>query len=104
MQKHPRRDDTIEVVTGRDRGKKGKVLSVLTEKDRIFVQGINFMKKALRPTKDNPKGGIHQVEGSIHVSNVRLICPRCNKPTRVRGEKRKDGKRVRVCRKCGEEL
>ena len=103
MARHPRRDDQIVVVTGRDKGKKGKVLSVLTDKGRIYVQGIHFVKKALRPTKDNPKGGIHQVEGSIHISNVQLICPRCNKPTRIRREKRKDGKRVRICKKCGEE-
>ena len=99
-----RRDDNVLVIAGREKGKKGKVLQVRLDSDRLIIQGVNFMKKALRPSRDFPQGGVQQVEGSLHISNVKLICPRCNNPTRAHRIKRADGKRVRVCKKCKEEL
>ena len=99
-----RRGDTVEVISGRDRGKRGKVLSRFTSSDRLLVQGVHFVKKAMRRTQEAPQGGIQQVEASIHLSNCVLVCPRCHKKSRVRKEKRADGKRVRLCKKCGEEL
>ncbi|MBI2871544.1 MAG: 50S ribosomal protein L24 [Candidatus Omnitrophica bacterium] len=99
-----RRDDLVQILSGRDKGKKGKILQVMPAKARVVVQGIHFVKRAMRPSKDFPQGGIQTIEGSIHISNVVLVCPRCSKGTRARRERRPDGNRVRVCKKCGEEV
>jgi large subunit ribosomal protein L24 len=99
-----RRDDTVKVISGRDKGKKGKVLRVVQASDRILVQGIHFVKKAMRPSKDNPQGGIHQVETTVHISNVMVVCPQCNKPSRVGRKRQKDGKLARICKKCKGEV
>ena len=96
-----RKNDLVEVISGRDKGKRGKVLVVLPEKARLLVQGVNFIK---RHTKPNPsrqiKGGVVEREASVHASNVQLVCPECGKPTRVGRRLRGDGRKVRICRKC----
>jgi large subunit ribosomal protein L24 len=96
-----RRNDNVVVVTGKDRGKRGRVLKVLPERNRLVVEGVNFIK---RHTKPNPqrqiKGGVVEREASLHASNVQLVCPECGKPTRIGRKILGDGRKVRICRKC----
>ena len=96
-----RKNDLVEVITGRDRGKRGKVLQVLPEKGRVIVQGVNFIKRHTRPNPQrNIKGGIVEREASLHASNVQLVCPECSKMTRIGHKILGDGRKVRICRKC----
>lgn len=98
-----RKDDKVKVLTGKDRGAEGAVLRALPEQQRVVVEKVNMITKAQRPTQTNPQGGLAHMEAPIHVSNVMLVCPKCGKPTRV-NVKREDGKKVRVCKKCGADI
>jgi large subunit ribosomal protein L24 len=98
-----KRGDRVRVITGKDKGKEGKVLRAFPEKQRVLVEGVNIIKKHARPTQKSPQGGIREIEGSVHVSNVMLVCPSCSEPTRV-GHFREDGVRLRVCKKCGKQV
>jgi large subunit ribosomal protein L24 len=96
-----RKNDTVLVVTGRDRGKRGRVLRVVPAKDRVIVEGVNFIKRHTRPNPQrNVKGGIVEREAPLHASNVQLLCPECGKQTRVGRKRLDDGRRVRFCVKC----
>jgi large subunit ribosomal protein L24 len=96
-----RKNDTVLVVTGRDRGKRGRVLRVVPARDRVIVEGVNFIKRHTRPNPQrNVKGGIVEREAPLHASNVQLLCPECGKQTRVGRKLLDDGRRVRVCVKC----
>ncbi len=97
-----RKNDTVLVITGKDKGKKGKVRSAYPEKERIMVEGINFTKRHMRATGQAKQAGIIEREAPIHVSNVMLLCSKCNHPTRVGFHSLEDGRRVRICRSCGE--
>ncbi len=99
-----RKNDTVAVITGKDRGKKGRVLEVLPKRGRVLVEAVNYRKVHQRPTRQNPKGGIVQMEGTLNISNVQLVCPRCNKPTRVGYSFLADGTKQRICKKCREIL
>jgi large subunit ribosomal protein L24 len=96
-----RRNDNVLVVTGKDRGKRGRVLKVLPSTNRLVVEGVNFIK---RHTKPNPqrqvKGGVVEREAALHASNVQIVCPECGKPTRLGRRILGDGRKVRICRKC----
>ena len=96
-----RKNDNVLVITGRDRGKRGRVLRVIPDKGRVIVEGVNFIK---RHTKANPqkqvKGGIVEREAPVHASNVQLVCPECAAPTRIGRRVLEDGRRVRFCVKC----
>jgi len=96
-----RKNDNVLVISGRDRGKRGRVLRVIPAKTRVIVEGVNFIKKH---TKANPqkniKGGIVEREASLHASNVQIVCPECGAPTRIGSRRLDDGTRVRFCRKC----
>ena len=96
-----RKNDSVLVITGKDRGKRGRVLKVLPERNRLIVEGVNMIK---RHTKSNPgkqvKGGIVAREASLHASNVQLVCPECGVQTRIGRKLLGDGRKVRVCRKC----
>ena len=96
-----RKNDTVLVITGKDRGKRGRVLRVVPEKNRLIVEGVNIIK---RHTKANPgkniQGGIIEREASVHASNVQLVCPECGAQTRVGHKILGDGRKVRICRKC----
>ena len=96
-----RKNDNVLVISGRDRGKKGRVLRVVPAKGRVIVEGVNFIK---RHTKANPranvKGGIVEREAALHASKVQIVCPECNRPTRIGSRRLDDGSRVRFCRKC----
>ena len=101
---HVRKGDTVVVVAGKERGKKGKVLRVIPEKGRVVVERINMIKKHQRPTQKIRQGGIIEREGAIHLSNVMLVDPSSGKPTRVGMKALSDGKKVRVARRSGEML
>ncbi len=94
------KNDNVEVLTGKDAGKRGKVLKVIPEKNRVIVQGVNFIKRHTRPNPQrNIKGGILEREAPLHASNVMVICGECGKRTRI-GATIVEGRKVRVCRKC----
>jgi large subunit ribosomal protein L24 len=101
LQSPIRRNDNVVVITGKDRGKRGRVLKVDPAKNRLIVEGVNFIK---RHTKPNPqrqiKGGVVEREASLHASNVQIVCPDCDKPTRLGRKILGDGRKVRICRKC----
>lgn len=98
-----RRNDNVVVLRGRDRGKQGKVLQVLTASGRAVVEGVNLVTKHLRKTQDNPKGGIVKKEAAIAVSNLMVYCATCKKGARVKHVA--DGKRrVRKCKRCGQSI
>ncbi|MDO5335118.1 MAG: 50S ribosomal protein L24 [Coriobacteriia bacterium] len=98
-----KKGDKVKVIAGKDRGAEGVVIKSYPSNQRVAVEGINIVKKAQRPTQANPQGGIASVEAPIHVSNVQLVCPACGEATRV-SNKRVDGKKVRVCKKCGKDF
>jgi large subunit ribosomal protein L24 len=98
-----RKGDRVKVITGKDKGKESRVLRVYPHKERLVVERVNMIKKHQRATQKQPKGGILEIEGTIHVSNVMLLCPSCAQATRV-GRKREGGSRVRVCKKCGKDI
>ena len=100
MKMNVKKGDKVEVIAGKDKGKQGEILRSLPQKQRVVVQGCGIVTKHVRPTQQNPQGGRMSVEAPIHVSNVMLVCPKCGKPTRV-ASKVEDGKKVRVCKKCG---
>ncbi|MBR1573932.1 MAG: 50S ribosomal protein L24 [Bacteroidales bacterium] len=100
---HIKKGDTVYVNAGNDKGKTGKVLEVIRDKDRVVVEGINMVSKHTKPNAKAPQGGIIKQEAGIHVSNVQLIDPASNKPTRV-GYKFEDGKKIRYAKKSGEEI
>jgi large subunit ribosomal protein L24 len=96
-----RRNDSVQVITGKDRGKKGRVLRVIADKNRLVVEGINFVKRHTRPNPGRGvKGGILEKEAPMHASNVQLVCPECSAPTRIGHKLLEDGRKVRICRKC----
>jgi large subunit ribosomal protein L24 len=101
LQSPIRRNDNVVVITGKDRGKRGRVLKVDPAKNRLIVEGVNFIK---RHTKPNPqrqiKGGVIEREAALHASNVQVVCPECSKPTRLGRKILGDGRKVRICRKC----
>lgn len=100
---HVKKGDTVKVISGKDKGKTGVVLTALPKKERVLVEGVNIIKKHTKPNQANPQGGIVSQEAAIHVSNVMLLDPKSGEPTRV-GYKVEDGKKVRVAKKSGEKL
>ncbi|HZP41359.1 MAG TPA: 50S ribosomal protein L24 [Candidatus Binatia bacterium] len=99
-----RKDDTVMVIAGRERGKTGKVLRVLADRDRVLIEHVNMVKRHQKARSVQQPGGIVEKEASIHMSNVVPVCGRCNKPTRVGHRRLEDGRGVRVCRRCDELL
>ncbi|HWP81980.1 MAG TPA: 50S ribosomal protein L24 [Bacteroidota bacterium] len=104
---HVHKNDTVLVIAGNALGKQGKVLKVIPERNRVIVENVNIVKRHTRPSQKNPQGGVVQKEGSIHASNVMVVCPKCNKATRSGHARVIDptsGKRktMRVCRQCEE--
>ena len=101
---HIKKNDTVVVLTGEDKGKTGKVLKVLVEKNRALVEGVNMVSKSTKPSAKNPQGGIVKQEAPIHISNLSLIDPKSGKATRVGIKVTEDGKKVRIAKKSGEEI
>lgn len=97
-----RKNDTVLVIAGKDRGKKGKVRKAMPKEQKVIVEGINMIKRHSRARGVARQAGIIELEAPIHVSNVMLICSKCNKPVRVGFRFLEDGRKVRFCRSCGE--
>ena len=97
-----RKDDLVEVIAGKDKGKQGKIIKIDVVKARVIVGGVNMVKKAMKKRKQNDRGGIVDIEAPLAISNLMIVCKKCG-PTRI-GYKIEDGKKKRVCRKCGEAL
>ncbi|MCK5226633.1 MAG: 50S ribosomal protein L24 [Desulfobulbaceae bacterium] len=98
-----KRQDQVEVIAGKDKGRVGKVLKVLS-REKILVEKINMVKRHMKPSMANQQGGIIDKEAPIHASNVMLICPKCTKNVRIRKKILDDGVKVRICKKCGESV
>ncbi len=104
---HVHKNDTVVVIAGNSRGKQGKILKVFPREQRVIVENVNLVKRHTRPSQKNPQGGIVQKEAPIHATNVMVVCPKCNKPTRVGHAHVVDAtsgnkKTMRVCKKCNE--
>ncbi len=98
-----RKDDTVEVIAGKDKGKRGTVVRVITKKDAVIVSGVNIVKKAMKKRSQQDQGGIVEIEAPLNISNVGIVCKKCGRPVKA-GYKLNGDKKVRVCRKCGETL
>ena len=98
-----KKDDKVVVLSGKDKGKQGKVIKADPQAMKLIVEGVNIATKHQKPRKQGEEGGIFKVETPIYASKVQLVCPKCGKATRV-GHKLADGKKVRVCKKCGAEI
>ena len=101
---HVKKGDTVKVSAGKEKGKTGKVLQVFHKKDRVLVEKVNFIKRHSRPSAHTRQGGIIQKEAPLHVSKVLLVCPKCNKGTRMGSRALEDGKKALVCKTCGEQI
>ena len=101
---HIKKGDTVYVNAGEDKGKTGRVLSVLIEKNKAVVEGVNMVSKSTKPSAKHPQGGIVKMEAPIHVSNLNLVDPKSGKPTRVGYRVNEDGTKVRYSKKSGEEI
>ena len=101
---HVKKGDTVIVLSGKDKGKKGKVLAVSPAEQKVIVEGINMVTKHVKPRRMGEPGGIVKAEGAMYASKVQLVCPRCGKPTRIGHKILADGGKVRMCKneKCGE--
>ena len=98
-----KKDDLVVVLSGKDKGKQGKVLGTVPSEAKVVVEGINKVTCHIKPRKQGDQGGILKKEAPIYACKVQKVCPKCNKPTRI-GHKVEGGKKVRVCKKCGAEL
>ena len=101
---HIRRDDTVEVLSGKDKGKRGKVLVVMPEDGKVIVEKVNMVHRHTKPRQQGDQGGILDKEAPIYASKVQRVCPKCNKLTRPAHKILADGRKVRVCKKCGAEI
>lgn len=97
---HVKKGDKVVVISGKDKGKEGTILEAYPKKERVLVEGVNYVKKHAQPSQDNPQGGILTIEAPVHVSNVMPVDPKSGQPTRV-GYEVKDGKKVRIAKKIG---
>lgn len=101
---HVKKGDTVMIISGRDKGKKGKVLEVSPSEGKIIIEGRNMVTKHVKPRKMGQQGGIIKAEGAMYACKVMLVCPKCGKPTRIGHKVFGDGTKNRVCRQCGETL
>ncbi len=101
---HLRKGDSVRVIAGKEKGKEGKILQVFRDAHKIVVEQLNLIKKHTKPNAKNQKGGIIDREGALQISNVMILCRKCDKPSRIASKLLPDGKKIRVCRRCGEVL
>jgi len=97
-----KKDDIVEVIAGREKGKKGKIRALFPNNGKVTVEKLNMLKRHTKPSAQNKQGGIIEKEGMLAISNVLLVCDKCGKGVRIKRKKLEDGKRVRVCIKCGD--
>lgn len=101
---HVKTGDTVVVLSGKERGKKGKVMAVSPKEGKVIVEKINMVSKHMKPRRMGETGGIVKAEGAMYASKVQIVCPRCGKPTRGAHKIYEDGTKERICKKCGESL
>lgn len=101
---HVRTGDTVMIISGKDRGKKGKVLEVSPSEGKVIVEGRNMVTKHVKPRKMGQQGGIVKAEGALYASKVMIVCPKCGKATRIAHKVFGDGSKQRICKKCGGNL
>lgn len=101
---HVKTGDTVVVLSGKNKGKKGKVMAVSPKEGKVIVENVNMVSKHVKPRKMGEAGGIVKAEGAMYASKVQIVCPRCKKPTRIGHKINEDGTKNRICRKCGEIL
>ena len=101
---HVKRDDEVIVISGDDKGAKGKVVAVSPKEGKVIVEGVNVVSKHVKPRRRGEPGGIIKTEGAVYACKVRLYCAKCEQGVRIKNKKGSDGKSVRICAKCGEEL
>ena len=99
---HIKKGDTVIVLSGKEKGKKGKVLRILPGKNRAIVEAINFVTRHERPSQMNPQGGTLQIEAPMQASNLMVVCTKCDRPTRMSRRILDDGSKIRICKKCSE--
>jgi len=99
-----KKNDKVKIIKGKDRGKTGKVLRIESTNSRLYVEGINIVKKHTRRKDQNKPGGIIKKEGPIRISNVQLICPSCGKQVRIGFKIKDSGEKARICKKCGQQI
>lgn len=97
-----RKDDIVVVTSGAEKGKKGRVIEAIPSRDRVVVEKVNVIKRHMRPNPRQREGGIVEREAPIHVSAVGIFCPKCDRPVKISHKRLSDGRKVRICRKCGE--
>ncbi len=97
-----KKGDTARVLTGKNKGKTGRVLTVMPTKEQLIIEGVNVIKRHMKPSKKYSQGGIIEKEAPVHLSKVMLVCPKCNKPTRISVAVQRDGEKLRTCKKCKE--
>lgn len=97
-----KKNDTVMVIAGDEKGKKGRVLTIHSSDHRVVIEGLNMIKKHLKPSKQHQQGGIIEREAPVHRSNIMLLCPKCGKPTKVGNKMLENGKKIRECKQCGE--
>ncbi|MGI5096480.1 50S ribosomal protein L24 [Treponema socranskii] len=98
-----KKNDNVEVLAGKDKGKRGSVVRIIPKKDKVIVSGVNIVKKAMKRRSQQDQGGIVEIEAPLHISNVGVVCKKCGRPVKI-GYKIDGDKKLRVCRKCGETL
>jgi len=101
---HVKKGDNVIIISGKDKGKKGKVVVVSPKEGKVIVEGRNIVTKHVKPRRQGEPGGLIKAEAAMYASKVMLFCSRCNKPTRVAKKVQENGKSIRVCKHCGEEL
>ena len=101
---HVKTGDTVVILSGKDRGNKGKVLAVSPKEGKVIIEGRNMVTKHVKPRRMGEQGGIVKAEGALYACKVQVVCPHCNKPTRVGHKLYEDGTKGRICKKCGESL
>lgn len=99
---HFKKDDQAIVIAGKEKGKSGKILRMISKKECVLIEKVNLVKRHSRPSTKNRQGGIIEKEAPIHISNVMILCSKCNSPVRIGRKTLEDGKKVRYCKKCGE--
>ena len=99
---HIKKNDQVKVIAGKEKGKTGKILTVMPKKGCVIIEKVNFVKRHTRPSGQARQGGILEKEAPIHISNVMVVCNKCNSPVRVGQKILEDGKKARYCKKCGE--
>ncbi len=101
---HIKSGDTVYVISGKEKGKTGKVIKILRNENKAIVERLNVIKRHARPSQKNPSGGIIEKEAGIHISNLMLYCPKCKRPSRIGRKRLASGEKVRYCKRCNEEI